>query len=242
MGIMANNQVLLDRKKIVDGLNDIGAVARETLKRTAIIRLYGGAALILASNFRKTTYDIDYDTNRLRPKPEFMAADRIDNPENLFLLAASEIARRKHHYGEGWFNSEVTKTFSPAFDHNELVNHESIGCFPPEKPGLEVYVPSLEYILAMKLQASRITKSDYFKDLRDLLHLLRIKSDEIKNPQDLIQIHARFYRPFKRRWDFDARIEQLWQYHRGGDLPHAVRKAGPLVAAPRYLSHGCGST
>jgi hypothetical protein len=235
---MTKKQIYLDHDRIVSALDEIGNIVGQTLHRSVSIRIYGGAALILASNFRTITTDIDYMADKVRPQPEILKQKNLDAPENEFLFAASEIVGKKHNYVEGWFNYQVFRSMSKMFDQNELLHHEPIGDYPQNGPGLKVYVPALDYILAMKLHALRITKADDFKDLRDLLCLIRVKGDEIKNPADLVKIHARYYRPYQQRGDFEARIEQLWKHHQTGKVPSAVRKAGGLIGAPRYLSYG----
>ncbi|MBU6527994.1 nucleotidyl transferase AbiEii/AbiGii toxin family protein [Methylocystis sp. MJC1] len=228
---------VLDHEKITNALSELGSIIGATLQRSVTVRIYGGSALILASNFRRTTFDIDFIGNKIRPVPQLLKDTRRDSPENDFLVAAAEIVGKKFGYKEGWFNYQVARTISGAFDHHDLAHHEPVGRFPETGHGLEVHVPSLDYILAMKLQAQRIKPAEEYKDLRDLICLTRIKGDEIKNPDDLIEIHARFYRPRQRRMDFEDRIEQLWEHHITGKVPVAVRRAG-IPAAPRYLGYG----
>jgi hypothetical protein len=237
---MRATTALLDHDKIVIALEEIGAIVGKALQRDIAIRIYGGAALIHASNFRATTRDIDYVANKIRPLPSFLRETRRDDPENEFLFAASEVVGKKHGYKSGWFNYQVLKTISGTFDHHELSHHEHTDTFPANEHTLSVYVPSLDYILAMKLQALRINKDDNYKDLSDLLCLMRIKGNEIKNPDDLVKIHARFYSSRQRRLDFEARIEQLWYYHTAGKIPAAIR-GWASTPSPRYLGCGCGS-
>ncbi|MGT2436577.1 hypothetical protein ACU4GH_12500 [Bradyrhizobium betae] len=109
------------------------------------IAVYGGSALMLASNFRLATEDVD--------------VSKLEHPLPGWLQdTVAEIATR-NGWGADWFNDHVVFHLSPLADR--AADHLEFGTFPRDgtPPGLEVSVPSAEYLLALKLKAFRITGS-----------------------------------------------------------------------------------
>ena len=112
---------------------------------TGRILLTGGAAMCLVHESRAMTQDIDA---LFEPKDEIVAI-------------ASEMAL-EHGWPENWFNDSVS-----GF----------IGSDPPRDffkrlPGLEVFAVSPEYLLAMKLAASRLVENSG-RDMDDIHFLGR---------------------------------------------------------------------
>lgn len=132
--------IAFDRDALLDAFDRIGraAVAAGTKLQIAV---YGGSALMLASNFRFATEDVD------------IADIGHDWPEWLKQIVA-DVAREKG-WSEDWFNDGVTFHLSPLADRAK--DHLEFGTFPRggSPSGLMVSVPTAEYLLAMKLKAFR---------------------------------------------------------------------------------------
>ena len=106
------------------------------------IAVYGGSALMLASNFRFATEDVD--------------VSQLQQPWPEWLRTTIEKLAKKNGWAEDWFNDGVVFHLSALADPAE--DHLEFGTFPPEpeEPGLLVYVPSAPYLLALKLKAMRV--------------------------------------------------------------------------------------
>ncbi len=149
-----------DRHALLDAFDRIGhaAVAAGTRLQIAV---YGGSALMLASNFRFATEDVDI-ADIGRDWPDWLKA------------VVAEIARDKG-WSEDWFNDGVSFHLSPLAQ--EQRDHLAFGTFPrrSESVGLTVLIPTARYLLAMKLKSLRI--SDFKKgalDMIDTANLLRV--------------------------------------------------------------------
>ena len=131
----------LDREKLLGAFDEIGraAVAAGTQLQIAV---YGGSALMLASNFRFATEDVD--------------VSQLQQPWPEWLRTTIERLAKKNGWAEDWFNDGVVFHLSALADPAE--DHLEFGTFPPEpeEPGLLVYVPSAPYLLALKLKAMRV--------------------------------------------------------------------------------------
>lgn len=131
-----------DREALLDAFDEIGraAVAAGTKLHIAV---YGGSALMLASNFRFATEDVD------------IAEIGGDWPEWLRAVA-DQIAAQRGWSGD-WLNEGVAFHLSPLATH--AGDHLEFGTFPRggSVPGLVVSVPTAEYLLALKLKAMRVT-------------------------------------------------------------------------------------
>ena len=149
----------LDRTALEDALADLGR--RAHAEGTSIdIAIYGGSALILASNFRQATADVD------------AVADMFQ--QSLVDRLAEEIARDRGWPRE-WLNNGVATYLSPNVD-GVTDHHTMFRSYPSEaEPGVRVFVPTAEYMLAMKLNALRVgTVQQAGKDRDDIDHLLTI--------------------------------------------------------------------
>jgi hypothetical protein len=129
------------RDALLDAFDQIGRAA--VLAGTKLqIAAYGGSALMLASNFRFATEDVD--VSELEPPlPGWLAA------------VLHEIAR-ENHWHDDWFNDGVV--FHPSSLADRATDHLEFGTFPRDgtPPGRVVSVPSAEYLLALKLKAARV--------------------------------------------------------------------------------------
>jgi len=156
-----------DRDQLLDALDEVGRAAIAAKTRLDIA-VYGGSALMLASNFRFGTEDVDI-AELGQPWPEWLR-------EIVGRVAA------KNGWSAEWLNDGVTFHLSTtAVPARDLV---SFGTFPrkSEKTGITIFVPTARYMLALKLKALRV--SDFAKgskdidDVRNLLGVLNITEIE----------------------------------------------------------------
>jgi hypothetical protein len=150
----------LSRDAVLDAFDRIGRAAVQAGTKLHIA-VYGGSALMLASNFRFATEDVDVSQLE-RPLPEWLAQ------------VVRDIAER-NHWPEEWFNDGVAFHLSPLADRS--ADHLEFGTFPRDgtPPGLVVCVPSAEYLLALKLKAIRVTDALRGETERlDILNLMQV--------------------------------------------------------------------
>lgn len=164
-----------DRDQLLDALDEVGRAAIAAKARLDIA-VYGGSALMLASNFRFATEDLDV-AEIDKPWPEWLTQ------------IVADIAVRKG-WSEHWLNDAVTFHLSPlARPERDLV---SFGTFPRRgDPGLVISVPSARYMLALKLKALRIADAKGESDLADVANLLGVL--EITDVEPAIEILAEFF-------------------------------------------------
>lgn len=133
--------ITFDREALLDAFDEIGhaAVAAGTKLQIAV---YGGSALMLASNFRFATEDVD------------IAEIGGAWPEWLREVVAKIAAGRG--WSQDWLNDGVAFHLSALATH--AADHLEFGTFPRgiSPPGLIVWVPTAEYLLALKLKAMRV--------------------------------------------------------------------------------------
>ncbi|WP_237478987.1 hypothetical protein [Lichenibacterium dinghuense] len=163
--------VFFDRAGLLAAFDALGAAARDHGTRLELA-VYGGAALMLASNFRFATEDVDI-AEIGTPWPDWLSA------------AVSGIARR-NGWSEGWLNDAVTFHLSPLADR--AADHVEFGSFPRSGPaGLTVTVPKAEYLLSLKLKAARI--ADPYKgpqDSADILNLMRVVGVDAEGAMEVL--------------------------------------------------------
>jgi hypothetical protein len=139
------------------------------------LAIYGGSALMLASNFRVATQDVD--------------AVVEDNQETMTRLA-EDIARARN-WPNDWLNDGVRTYLSPQVSGLQE-HHTLFRSYPSEQePGLRVFVPSPEYLLVMKLMAMRIDPAGDKSDVADILNLLDIVG--FTTEEAVIDFAASFY-------------------------------------------------
>jgi hypothetical protein len=156
-----------DRDALLDAFDQIGraAVAAGTKLQIAV---YGGSALMLASNFRFATEDVD--------------VSELDHPLPAWLAAVVHEIAEKNNWQADWFNDGVAFHLSSLADRT--VDHLEFGTFPRDgsPPGLVVSVPSAEYLLALKLKAVRVTdplRGEMERlDILNLMHVVGISTVE----------------------------------------------------------------
>jgi hypothetical protein len=167
----------LDREKLLDAFDEIGRAAIAANTRFSIA-VFGGSALLLASNFRFTTQDVD--------------VAEIGHPWPAWLTDAVQRIALRNRWPPTWLNDAVTFHLSPlAQTERDLA---AFGTFPrrDEMVGLTVSIPSPRYLLALKLKALRV--ADFVKgaqDMEDVANLLRVLG--IDNVEAAIEVLAEFF-------------------------------------------------
>jgi len=133
--------VAFDRESLLDALDVIGAAA-VVAGTTLDLAVYGGTALMLASNFRYSSEDVD--------------VAEVTKPWSAWLAEAVAQVAKLRGWSADWLSDAVHFHLSSlatfAGDHLEF------GTFPRGKGqcGLRVFVPTAGYMLALKLKAMRI--------------------------------------------------------------------------------------
>jgi hypothetical protein len=166
-----------DRDALLAAFDRIGHAA--VLAGTKLqIAVYGGSALILASNFRFATEDVDVSELE-HPLPDWLAA------------VVAKIAEENGWQGD-WFNDGVAFHLSPLADR--ALDHLEFGTFPRDDtpPGLVVSVPSAEYLLALKLKAMRVMDPVRGETERlDILNLMQVVG--ISTAEQAIGLLGRYF-------------------------------------------------
>jgi hypothetical protein len=152
--------VAFDREALLDAFDRIGraAVAAGTKLQIAV---YGGSALMLASNFRFATEDVDIA--------------EIGQSWPAWLSEIVERIAEENTWSATWLNDAVSFHLSAQAQLDRDLS--AFGTFPrlSENVGLVVFIPTARYMLALKLKALRI--SDFEKgqqDMADVAHLLKV--------------------------------------------------------------------
>lgn len=166
-----------DRDELLSAFDDVGRAAVEN-GVVLHIAVYGGSALMLASNFRFSSEDVDIA--------------ELDQPWPRWLSHTVKRISKERGWAEDWINDAVSVHLSAlatlAGDHVEF------GTFPRSdaEAGLVVYVPSAEYLLALKLKAARLldpVRGD--REQRDIRNLMRVTG--ISTAEDAVAVMARFF-------------------------------------------------
>jgi hypothetical protein len=165
------------RDALLDAFDQIGRAA--ALAGTKLqIAVYGGSALMLASNFRFGTQDVD--------------VSKLEHPLPDWLAAVVDKIAKQNGWQDGWFNDGVAFYLSPLADR--ALDHLEFGTFPRDgtSPGLAVSVPSAEYLLALKLKAVRVLDPVRGETERlDILNLMKVVG--ISTAEDAIALLGRYF-------------------------------------------------
>lgn len=200
-----------DRDALLEAFDEIGRAAVAAGTRLQI-QVYGGSALMLASNFRFATEDVDIA--------------EIGGEWPAWLSEVVARIARENDWSEDWFNDAVT------FHLSKLEQAErdllAFGTFPRtgEAAGLCVMIPTARYMLALKLKSLRV--SDFSKgeqDMADVAHLLRVVG--ITEIEAAIEVLAEFFP--KSAADADKQRFVLKRLFAGGlaiDAPEYPRTGG----------------
>jgi hypothetical protein len=200
--------VSFDRDQLLAAFDEIGEAAIAAQARLDIA-VFGGSALLLASNFRFSTEDVDV-AEIGEPWPDWLA-------ESVARIA------RNNAWSESWFNDAVSTFLSPvAKPSRDLLLW---GTFPrgADKTGLTVFIPTARYLLALKLKALRIANFDKgTKDLTDVTGLLRVL--DIKSADEAISIMVEYFP--KSMADADRARFVINHILSSGQYPDAPRHPG----------------
>jgi hypothetical protein len=148
------------RDALLDAFDQIGRAAVQAGTKLQIA-VYGGSALMLASNFRFATEDVDISE---------IGSEWPDWLSRVVTKIAQE-----NDWSATWFNDAVTFHLSPLASQDR--DHLAFGTFPrrSENVGLCVLIPTARYMLALKLKSLRISDFDEgAQDMSDAAHLLRV--------------------------------------------------------------------
>jgi hypothetical protein len=166
-----------DREALLDAFDQIGRAAVQAGTKLQIA-VYGGSALMLASNFRFATEDVD--------------VSRLEHPLPDWLVTVVRQIAEKNGWREDWFNDAVAIHLSSLADHG--ADHLEFATFPrgSEPVGLVVSVPTAEYLLALKLKAFRILDATRGEAERlDILNLMRVVG--ISSAEEAIALLGRYF-------------------------------------------------
>ena len=183
---------MLTAQDLHDAFMELGALAWREGK-VIDLAVYGGSALMLASNFRVATQDVDAV---------------VEGDQRAVTRLAEEIARTRG-WARDWLNDGVRTYLSPQVA-GLAAHHALFRAYPSEQePGLRVFVPSPEYMLAMKLMAMRLDPAGGKSDLADILNLLDVVG--LTTPEDAIAFVAAFYPEARISARLHLGIRELWR-------------------------------
>jgi hypothetical protein len=165
------------RGALLDAFDQIGRAAVKAGTKLQIA-VYGGSALMLASNFRFATEDVD--------------VSELEHPLPGWLGAVLHEIAGKNQWQDDWFNDAVAFHLSSLADR--AADHLEFGTFPRDgtPPGLAVSVPSAEYLLALKLKAVRVLDPLRGETERlDILNLMQVVG--ISTTEEAIALLGRYF-------------------------------------------------
>jgi|SRR5579859_3307587 len=203
--------VAFGRDALLDAFDRIGRAAVDAGTKLQIA-VYGGSALMLASNFRFATEDVDIA--------------EISQPWPTWLSDVVARIADENDWSVGWLNDAVSFHLSAlARTDRDLT---AFGTFPRlgEGVGLAVFVPTARYMLALKLKALRI--SDFEKDqqdMSDVAHLLKVLN--LSEVEQAIGILAEFFPNSAAHADKQRFVlKRLFSGGPSVDAPHYPRTDG----------------
>jgi hypothetical protein len=165
------------RDSLLDAFDQIGRAAVQAGTKLQIA-VYGGSALMLASNFRFATEDVDIS--------------EIGSEWPDWLSQAVMKIAQENDWSATWFNDAVAFHLSPLASQDR--DHLAFGTFPrrSENVGLCVLIPTARYMLALKLKSLRISDFDKgAQDMSDAAHLLRVLG--LTDVEQAIGVLAEFF-------------------------------------------------
>ncbi len=188
---------MFSKQDIQHGLTRLGEIAYES-RKVIDIALYGGSAIALAWEFRVSTKDVD----------------AVVRGDPAFLRDAVRQVAEEEGWPQDWLNDGV-KGFLSA--HEEL---RLQGTYPvPERPGLRVYVPTPEYMLAMKCMAMRPEGVAGAQDIDDIRKLIGIS--DMQTHDEVLALVEKFYPraliPPKVALGVEEIMQQLSEKHRDAE-------------------------
>lgn len=162
--------MVFTKEDILKAFEEIGKIASEQ-GIVIDIGVYGGSAIALQWEFRRSTRDVDIVV--------------FGDPQ--FLRDTAAIVARRHGWPDNWMNDAV-KGFVSSRQEVQLYLE-----FPRESedPGLRVFTPTPEYMLAMKCMAMRTGPGEHRSDIGDIKNLLRITG--VKSTDEVLGIIEKYY-------------------------------------------------
>ncbi|MHB8544346.1 MAG: hypothetical protein ACYC9S_10160 [Leptospirales bacterium] len=162
--------MVFKKEDILNAFEEIGGLAKER-GIVVDIGVYGGSAIALQWEFRQSTRDVDVVV--------------FGDPQ--FLREAASVVAARHGWPENWINDAVKGFVSARQDIQLYIE------FPreAENPGLRVFTPKPEYMLAMKCMAMRTGSEENRSDIDDIKNLVRITG--VKSTQDILSIVEKYY-------------------------------------------------
>ena len=160
----------LDRAKIEEAFRLVGQYLLDK-KTLGEIAIYGGSAIILQFDWRKTSIDVD--------------ARVVSVGNHGVIMDAVHQAAKRLGLPRSWLNENVMMYARRGERDTDRV---FVGLYPsPERFGLRVTAARPEYILAMKLKAlERVTADD--RDYRDAIGLaLECEVNTIDEAKKMLQ-------------------------------------------------------
>jgi hypothetical protein len=177
-------------ERLGDALNELGQIAYEA-GRVIDIAIYDGSCLMLVSNFRIATAD----------------ADAVAAQDQGFIDSAAQTIAARRGWPRDWLNDGVRTYLSPQVDGFE--QQTLFRTYPREEtPGLRVFIPTSEYMLAMKLMALRLDPGGSKSDLEDILNLMQVAG--MKEKGDILQFASRFYPEARTSGKLALAVDHLW--------------------------------
>jgi len=166
-----------DREALLDAFDQIGHAAVRAGAKLQIA-VYGGSALMLASNFRFATEDVD--------------VSRLEHPLPVWLANVVREIAEGNGWNADWFNDGVAFHLSSLADH--AADHLEFATFPRDcdAVGLVVSVPTAEYLLALKLKAFRVLDPARGEAERlDIVNLMRVVG--IASVEEAVALLGRYF-------------------------------------------------
>ncbi|MBI4968789.1 MAG: hypothetical protein HZC25_11795 [Rhodospirillales bacterium] len=183
---------LLAKSDILRGLRKLGRRA-QAAGLLIDIAIYGGSALCLAYNMRKATKDVD----------AAITGDRA------FLRQAAASVAEEEGWPRDWLYEGV-KGFLSAHEKLETLPIDGI-------EGVRIYVPTAQYLFAMKCMAMRLDGIEGSHDIADIENLAPLAG--IETARQALDLIADFYPqeriPAKVRFGVEEIMERLAQRKAG---------------------------
>lgn len=193
----------IDRKALLEAFDRLGAAAVEKGVMIDIV-VYGGSALMFASNFRFATGDVD-----IAPLGE----TKPDWFDDIVARIAMDMG---FDQGENWLNDAVNFHLSRLATKED--DHWEYGTFPRagELAGLRVFVPTAEYMLALKLKAMRVLDpSKGSQERNDIQNLLRVNN--VRDVESAIGVLKKYFPISAMHDDKRFLLRQMFSFDRKDD-------------------------
>lgn len=162
-----------DRATLNEAFRRLGDLARAAGKSVEI-SVYGGSALVLTTDFRVNTRDVD----------------AVFENDAKFLRAAARAIAADFGWDAAWINDGVKGFLSAADGAPEAKS--LFRTYPDETgPGLRVFVATAPYLFAMKCLAMRAGAADGAGDIDDIRRLGSLLG--VRSAPDAFAIVSKYY-------------------------------------------------